>query len=75
MTAAIEATLPPTPRTPARSMLIRKSSAGIHRQVGTAILFECSGGQTDRAAHLPELRFALGGPQVDTTSIDTAAPR
>src|SRR5271157_2085786 len=44
----------------------------IHRQVGTAILFECSGGQTDRAAHLPELRFALGGPQVDTTSIDTA---
>jgi hypothetical protein len=46
---------------------------GIHRQVGTAILFECSGGQTDRAAHLPELRFALGGPQVDTTSIDTAA--
>ncbi|HLB98887.1 MAG TPA: DUF499 domain-containing protein, partial [Acetobacteraceae bacterium] len=47
--------------------------ADIHRQVGTAILFECSGGQTDRAAHLPELRFALGGPQVDTTSIDTAA--
>ena len=46
---------------------------GIHRQVGTAILFECSGSQTDRAAHLPELRFALGGPQVDTTSIDTAA--
>lgn len=45
----------------------------IHRQVGTAILFECSGGQTDRAAHLPELRFALGGPLVDTTSIDTAA--
>jgi hypothetical protein len=45
----------------------------IHRQVGTAILFECSGGQTDRAAHLPELRFALGSPLVDTTSIDTAA--
>lgn len=47
--------------------------ADIHRQVGTAMLFECAGGQTDRAAHLPELRFALGGPQVDTTSIDTAA--
>jgi hypothetical protein len=45
----------------------------LHRHVGTAILFECSGGQTDRAAHLPELRFALGGPLVDTTSIDTAA--
>jgi hypothetical protein len=46
---------------------------GIHRQIGTALLFECAGGQGDRAAHLPELRFALGGPSVDTTSIDTAA--
>jgi hypothetical protein len=46
---------------------------GIHRQVGTALLFESAGGQSDRAAHLPELRFALGGPLVDTTSVDTAA--
>ncbi|MGQ9919053.1 MAG: DUF499 domain-containing protein, partial [Bryobacteraceae bacterium] len=45
----------------------------IHRRVGTAILFECSGGQTDRVAHLPELRFALGEPALDTTSIDNAA--
>lgn len=45
----------------------------IHRRVGTAILFESSGGQTDKVAHLPELRFALGEPDVDTTSIDTAA--
>lgn len=45
----------------------------IHRRVGGAILFESSGGQTDKAAHLPELRFALGEPEVDTTSIDTAA--
>lgn len=45
----------------------------IHRRVGTAILFESSGGQTDKVAHLPELRFALGEPEVDTTSIDTAA--
>jgi hypothetical protein len=45
----------------------------IHRRVGTAILFESSGGQTDRVAHLPELRFALGEPELDTTSIDTAA--
>ncbi|MCP9446717.1 MAG: DUF499 domain-containing protein [Nitrospira sp.] len=45
----------------------------IHRRVGTAILFESSGGQTDRVAHLPELRFALGEPEVDTTSIDNAA--
>jgi len=45
----------------------------IHRRVGTAILFESSGGQVDKVAHLPELRFALGEPEVDTTSIDNAA--
>lgn len=45
----------------------------IHRRVATAILFESSGGQTDKVAHLPELRFALGQPEVDTTSVDNAA--
>ncbi len=45
----------------------------IHRRVGTVILFECSGGQTDKVAHLPELRLALGEPRLDTTSIDNAA--
>jgi hypothetical protein len=45
----------------------------IHRRVGTAILFESSGGQTEKVAHLPELRFALGEPDLDTTSIDNAA--
>ncbi|MEW6669805.1 MAG: DUF499 domain-containing protein [Thermodesulfobacteriota bacterium] len=45
----------------------------IHRRVGTAILFESSGGQVDRVAHLPEIRFALGEPEIDTTSIDNAA--
>ncbi len=45
----------------------------IHRRVGTVILFESSGGQVDKVAHLPELRFALGEPEVDTTSVDTAA--
>jgi len=45
----------------------------IHRRVATAILFESSGGQTDKNAHLPELRFALGEPGVETTSIDNAA--
>jgi hypothetical protein len=34
----------------------------IHRRVGTAILFQSSGGQTEKVAHLPELRFALGKP-------------
>lgn len=46
---------------------------GIHRRVATAILFESSGGQQDKVAHLPELRYALGEPGVDTTSIDNAA--
>ena len=45
----------------------------IHRRVGVAILFESSGGQTDKSAHLPELRFALGEPNTDTTSVDTVA--
>ena len=46
----------------------------IHRRVGTAILFESSGGQVDKVAHLPELRFALGEePEVDTATIDNAA--
>lgn len=45
----------------------------IHRRVGTAMLFESSGGQADKVAHLPELRFALGEPEIDTTSIDNAA--
>jgi hypothetical protein len=45
----------------------------IHQRVGTTVLFESSGGQVDKVAHLPELRFALGEPDVDTTSIDNAA--
>ena len=45
----------------------------IHRRVGTTILFESSGGQVDKVAHLPELRFALGEHEVDTTTIDNAA--
>ncbi len=45
----------------------------IHRRVGAAILFESSGGQVDKVAHLPELRFALGEPDVDTATVDNAA--
>jgi hypothetical protein len=45
----------------------------IHRRVGTAILFESSGGQVHKVAYLPELRFALGEPEVETTSVDNAA--
>jgi hypothetical protein len=43
-----------------------------HRRVGTAILFESSGGQTDKVAHLSELRFAISEPELDTTTIDSA---
>jgi hypothetical protein len=46
---------------------------GIHRRVGSAIFFESSGGQTDKAAHLPELRFALGSPDTDLTTVDNVA--
>lgn len=45
----------------------------IHRRVGTAVFFESSGGQVDKVAHLPELRFALSEPDIDTTSVDNAA--
>jgi hypothetical protein len=35
-----------------------------------------SGGQIDKLAHLPELRFALGEPsEVDTATVDTAAAK
>ncbi|MCL5982089.1 MAG: hypothetical protein M1571_06210 [Firmicutes bacterium] len=33
------------------------------RRTGTTIMFESSGGQVDKVAHLPELRFALGEPE------------
>lgn len=45
----------------------------IHRRVGAAILFESTGVASDKAAYLPELRFALGEPDLDVTSIDNAA--
>lgn len=45
----------------------------IHRRVGATILFESSGGQVDKVAHLPELRFALGEPELETTTVDNAA--
>jgi len=45
----------------------------IHRRVAATILFESSGGQANKIAHLPEIRFALGEPEIDTTSIDNAS--
>jgi hypothetical protein len=45
----------------------------IHRRVAAAILFESSGGMVDKVAHIPEIRFAVGEPGIDTTTIDNAA--
>ena len=45
----------------------------LHRRIGTAILFESSGGMVDKVARNPEIRFAVGGPGFDTTSIDNGA--
>ena len=71
---AIEADLA-GPMSHAQSLDIdaKGSLRNVHRRVGTSILFESSGGQVDKTAHLPELRFALGEPDVDTTTIDNAA--
>ena len=71
---AIDADLAgPTPRAGPLDADTRGPLRDIHRRVGAAVLFESSGGQVDKVAHLPELRFALGEPEVETTSIDTAA--
>jgi len=74
LVAAIDADIS-GPQSHARSLDIDTKGAlrDIHRRVGTTILFESSGGQVDKVAHLPELRFALGEPDVDTTSVDNAA--
>ena len=71
---AIDADLAgPTPRAGPLDADTRGPLRGIHRRVGATVLFESSGGQVDKVAHLPELRFALGEPEVETTSIDSAA--
>ena len=72
--AAIEADLTgPTAHARALDADAKAPFRDLHRRVGTAILFESSGGQVDKVAHLPELRFALGEPKVDTATIDGAA--
>ncbi len=45
----------------------------IHRRVATAICFESAGGIDGRVARLPELRLALGEPDLETPTIDSAA--
>ncbi len=71
--AAIESDIA-GPNSHARALDVdtKDSLKDIHRRVGTTVLFESSGGIVDKMAHLPELRFALGEPGNDTTTIDTA---
>ena len=72
--AAIEADIAgPVPHAKALDADAQGVLRDIHRRVGTTILFESSGGQVEKVAHLPELRFALGEPEVDTATIDNAA--
>ena len=44
----------------------------IHQRVAKALFFESCGGQTDKAAHLPELYFAVGDPDTETALVHTA---
>jgi hypothetical protein len=45
---------------------------GVHQRVAKTLFFESCGGQTDKSAHLPELYFAVGDPDTETTLIHTA---
>ena len=45
----------------------------LHQRAAAALLFESCGGMvTDKAATAPDLRFALGDPDTETTLVDTA---
>ena len=44
----------------------------IHQRVARTLFFESSGGQSEKAAHLPELYFAVGDPDTETALVHTA---
>lgn len=46
--------------------------ARIHRKVASAIFFESSGGQARDRATLPEIRLAVGAPDLEIGNIETA---
>lgn len=46
--------------------------ASIHQRVAKTLFFESCGGQTDKAAHLPELYFAVGDPDTETGLVHAA---
>uniref|UniRef100_A0A7C5VEP3 ATP-binding protein n=1 Tax=Thermus caliditerrae TaxID=1330700 RepID=A0A7C5VEP3_9DEIN len=47
----------------------------LHQQVATAVFFESSGGQVRNGATLPEVRLAVGGPEVEVGMIEDALER
>lgn len=47
-------------------------SARLHQKVAATIFFESSGGQARNEATLPEIRLAVGGPELDIGNIETA---
>lgn len=47
----------------------------LHRKIATAILFESNGGQTDTRASLPEIRLAVGEPDLDVGEIEPSLER
>lgn len=46
--------------------------ARLHQQVATVVFFESSGGQVRGEATLPEIRLAVGGPDMDIGSVEAA---
>jgi hypothetical protein len=44
----------------------------LHRKVASAIFFESSGGQVRQEATLPEIRLAVGAPDLDIGNVETA---
>lgn len=46
--------------------------ARFHQQVATTVFFESSGGQVGNEATLPEIRLAVGGPDLDIGSVEAA---
>ncbi len=44
----------------------------IHRKVATTVFFESSGGQVRQEATVPEIRLAVGEPDLDVGNVETA---
>jgi hypothetical protein len=47
----------------------------LHRKIATAVLFESNGGQTDARASLPEIRLAVGEPELEIGEVEPCLER